>query len=333
MSLTIPLHITVRLGAPTTALGPSTTGDAAAASEAFHVDDDYGARPGYDPDFLGVAVPFPTLTDEAMDDAARDTTSRDADAHVLRYHHFSLVMSRSRRMLYVSACNTTRAPRCVGRLSRKQLQSPDRWVLDPRIDAAFQIQDRELYAGTDFDLGHVVQREDAYWSEDGDEEAAQLGNFDSFHYTNCTPQHADFNRNGGRWIKLEEHVSRALRAGEPKLCVLAGPVFRDDDRSFRGVKVPMSFWQVIAVVDEDKNLAVYGFVLSQRALVASMENESFTPAGFEAEQRSLDHLERITAVRFDASLHKADVLAATPNESVRVTSPESLRLRPAPPTS
>jgi endonuclease G len=333
MSMVIPLHIQISLGAPAPnplAVDRSVAPTAPPAEEAFLLDEDYASRPGYDPNYLAVEVPMPTLTDAAMEKVSRDLTSDEEDDHILRYHHFSVVMNRERRMQFFSACNTTRDPNQRGALSRKAL-GRDRWILDPRIPKRDQIQSAELYAGTEFDLGHVVRREDAYWG--ADETNAEHANFDTFHYTNATPQHEAFNRSNlkGRWGLLENHIGEQLKSQDLNMSILAGPVFRKDDPVIHGVRIPVDFWKVVAALDDAGELAVFAFALSQRDLVASMPEEGFTTGAFRADQRSLRYIESVTDVRFAPVLHDADVLHASPNESLRLTSLESIRIRPAQP--
>ncbi|MDC0672364.1 DNA/RNA non-specific endonuclease [Nannocystis radixulma] len=328
ISLTIPLHVELSIdGARQAAqLAPLEKAPPPGA-EAFGIDEAYTERRGYDPVFLGSEVPMPTLTPAAMKLVSRDQTRDGVDNHILRYHHFSIIMHRERRMQFLSAWNTTRDPRRTGKKSHEELsRGRDRWIFDPRIPMLHQIADRELYAGTEFDLGHMVRREDAYWS-DHDEAQAAFANFDTFHYTNCTPRHYRFNRpdQGGRWGELELHIGQALAAED--LCVFAGPVFGEDDRRVRGVAIPQAFWKVIVALDRSGGLGVYAFVLSQSSLVAGM-SEEFAPGPFRREQCSLAHLEGLTEVRFPSTLHEADVMRGRPVEVVALTTLESVQLQP-----
>lgn len=332
LSVTIPLRIQVSIGAPIQTAVDARRGDALAlplTDEAFVLDDDYASRPGYDEHYLGIEIPLPTLTAAAMTKVSRDQTSDADDNHVLRYHHFSVVMNRERRMQFFSACNTTRDKSRMGSQSRKAL-GRDRWIMDPRIPRQHQIQNTELYVGSDFDLGHVVRREDAYWGED--ETDAEYGNFDTFHYTNATPQSSAFNRSNtkGRWGLLENHIATHLKSQDMNMSIFAGPVLRADDPVIRGVKIPVEFWKVVAVLDDDGSLSAFAFVLSQKELVEAMPREGFAVGQFRAEQRSLAYLESVTDVRFPDVLHEADVLRATPHESLRLGGLEAIQLRATP---
>ncbi|WP_258805799.1 hypothetical protein [Pseudarthrobacter sp. NS4] len=97
VSLTIPLQITVRVGAVQAAQqqgqvpagqNPIALPGSAAVEEAVAIDPDYSGRRGYDPDFLGTPVPLPVLTAEQRTDAAQNRRPANGqDPTVLNYHH------------------------------------------------------------------------------------------------------------------------------------------------------------------------------------------------------------------------------------------------------
>lgn len=344
LRLDLPLEITVRIGAP----AGSTVAVRAAASaaparpavsagvplapeERFILDEDYDQRTGYDPSFLsGHVVPLPELTPEAMKLVSRDQTRDDPDNCELRYHHYSVVMNRQRRVAFFTACNTTRHPKLVGKKSRAELNggARDKWILDPRIPAAHQIQTKELYGPLIFDRGHVVRREDVYWGDDA--ELAEYANFDSFHYTNCTPQHPEFNQSqqDGLWGKLENHIANECEAKDMALTLFAGPVLRPRDRLMRGVRIPHAFWKVVVAIRDDDTLGAWAFLLSQKQLVAGAEEVLFDPADFQDYQVSLPYLERILPVRFPKVVKDADVMKnEAPETLVELGGLEGVRLR------
>ena len=110
---------------------------------------------------------------------------------VLKYHHYSLVMNANRRLQMWSAVNVDYTP-SKRRKERKEFGT-DTWIPDPRIAGEDQIQDQELYdPAKKFDRGHIVRRDDTAWGNTAEEEI--LANSDSFHFTNSTPQHEQFNR-------------------------------------------------------------------------------------------------------------------------------------------
>src|SRR5262249_60737937 len=100
-------------------------------AETAAVASDYRHRRGYNPAFLGeqFAVDLPSVDRNAAD--VLDFEFNRASETELRYEHFSVVMSRSRRLCFLSACNID------GNQSRKSPRPPRKW--DPRSPKAQQI--------------------------------------------------------------------------------------------------------------------------------------------------------------------------------------------------
>src|SRR5262249_52352301 len=128
-------------------------------AEAVSIDPNYDHREGYDVDFLGsgaLRVPLPKLS-AAMQAAAVRIEGADEDSPFeLKYHHYSVVMNRRRRLAYSTAANIG------GRPSRRTNRDPDKWFFDPRLDSGLQIGN-PLYKGSVFDRGHLVRRLDPAW--------------------------------------------------------------------------------------------------------------------------------------------------------------------------
>ncbi len=137
------------------------------------IDPDYTTRGGYDPAFLGTSLPLP---ESASAIAA-------ALSPELQYHHFSVRDAPSHagwRMF--TAVNIDGGADRYAPAARR-----DRWIRDPRI-AADEQTDEAVYATTrsiaDISSGGSIPA----WGP-----AAKAANDDTFHFTNCTPQHHDFN--------------------------------------------------------------------------------------------------------------------------------------------
>jgi endonuclease G len=295
------------------------------ADEVKIIDPDFSSRKGYLPDFLGVKVPLPTLTTAGMKSVSRMLNDTSKKSHIIPYHHFSVVMNAPRRLCFFAANNYDHSAQFRGKLSRKQLGS-DNWDPDPRIDVAHQIRKEEIYDATDFDLGHVVMRENNYWGQT--EQEAVFANWDTFYFTNCTPQHFAFNRENqdGIWGALEKHIADQLKAQGDRLSIFAGPVLSKTDKIFRGVPIPKQYWKVIVAKGNTDKLSAWGFLLSQEDLIKDMEAD-FQPGPFETFHVSLASIEDITQVRFPEVVKHADVkTGAGPNESLRLTILEDLTL-------
>lgn len=250
--------------------------------------EDYGNRQGYRADFLGAAtqhkVPLPTMTAAQRADVTEMfPQAPGTPRYVLNYTHFSLVMSRSRRIARLTAVNID------GNDLRRVVRRDD-WAFDPRIPKEAQIGDK-FYVGNDLDRGHLVRREDPVW---GPPEVARLGNNDTFHFTNASPQFGDFNKK--TWRSLEDYILDNARVHDLKVSVFTGPVFKDDDREYRGVKIPRQYWKVVVLVNADtRRLSATAYILSQADLITNLE---FVFGEFKTYQVSVRYIERLTGLKF-----------------------------------
>lgn len=232
---------TVRVQEPATA--PPATPVLQPAAEAKSIDPDYTNRGGYDSEFLGISLPLPT--------AGAGTQVSPA----LAYHHFSVVMHRARKLALVTAVNID------GGQADQPRRDRDAWIFDPRIPVTEQTGE-EVYRDNDLDRGHLVRRLDPAW---GPISAAAVD--DTFHFTNCTPQHHEFNAGSTLWLGLEDYVLRNAVTADLKVSVLSGPVLDDNDPAYRGVALPLQFWKLVAMVRTDGEPSVTAYLLSQQALL------------------------------------------------------------------
>lgn len=320
VEITVPLHITIRLGS---SAGPAVAAVAAAPGSAVERlaeprhDRDYGNRTGYDEMFLGLSVPFPAAADPAVLAPARTGGAR------LDYQNFSLVMHKGRRLALATAANVTaetalKEPVGGADTSRRALgglgpNDQEKWFLDPRMDEAYQLPDA-FYTRDDgaFDKGHIVRREDVAWGRTMADLARANG--DTFHVTNCSPQVAPFNRStlGRRnWGDLEAVVLR--HAGSERLCVLAGPVLEAADPRFLGafgrgdrrvVQIPVKFWKVV-VARAAVGLAAFGFLLEQD-LSAVQTTEFAVPDEFRPCLLPIARIAALTGLVFADAVIEAD---------------------------
>ncbi|WP_043628967.1 DNA/RNA non-specific endonuclease [Nonomuraea candida] len=295
LTLTTPFDIQLR--------GPGAAGSAAAAPEAIRIDPDYAARRGYDPDFLpgGHRVPLPALHPDLVPLAAINRHAGDGPAYVLNYHHFSVVMNRQRRLAFFTAVNID------GETSLRISRDPDRWIYDPRLPDGEQAGE-EVYRDNPLDRGHLVRRLDPAWG--ASHAVAKAGNDDTFHFTNCTPQHKDFNQNRTTWAGLEDYILDNADNRDLKVTVFTGPVLADDDDPYRGVRLPRQYWKVVAMVRRDDELSATGYLLSQDHLIAGLEAVpgEFSYGAYKTYQVPIRRIEELTRLSFDG-LADADPLA------------------------
>jgi DNA/RNA endonuclease G (NUC1) len=324
---TIPIEISIDLGTPQAVAALAGAASAAAARqetgaqdvtekavEPFH-EEDYANRKGYDPDFLGIEVPLPEVTDE-------DALARLEDGSgVVHYHHFSLMMHRKRRLAILTAANVDASPRRrrpdpskpYGRKALSGLGETDmeRWFTDPRLRGLDQLPDRFFDKDNKaFDKGHLVRREDVAWGDTYEE--LQAANGDTFHTTNCSPQVGDFNRSNlkGLWGLFENHLLK--EAAREQLSYFAGPVLKESDRRFAGVdergkvkvQIPEEYWKVVLSA-EGGTLKAYAFVLRQ--------DLSDLPLEFTVTEQWAQHMvsipeleEMLGIIRFPEIVHRGD---------------------------
>ncbi len=325
ISLTIPLQLTVRMGdgaKPRPAARTTHTVQPIArppvvpiSTEAISIDPDYADREGYRVDFIGVAVPLPKLGN-LVTSAAMNRRPGGGDAHVLPYHHFSVVLNAERQMCFYTAVNID------GTLKQTTPRDKDKWFYDPRVGRDEQTGP-DLYAGNDLDLGHMVRRLDPAWGED--RQVARVANDDTFHLTNACPQHANLNR--VTWASLEDYLLANAQQHGMKVSVFTGPIFSASDPPYRGRRIPQQFWKVAAIVKDDGNLSATGYMISQQDLLADLPEEAqFVYGAFKTYQVPVAKIEKLTGLDFGKLRNfdpKGRLEAAGPRE---ITGPGSLLL-------
>ncbi|MWA05324.1 endonuclease [Actinomadura sp. LD22] len=306
VAVSIPLEITVRLG---TGGGDGAAGGEPKTAEAITIDPDYGSRKGYDPRFLSAEVPMP-VPSPAMASAVSGE---------LRYHHFSVVMHRHRRLALFTACNIN------GVLARPPRREADRWIFDPRLAIGEQTGE-DVYRDNPLDRGHLVRRVDPAWgTTDGEAKAA---NDDTFHFTNSTPQHHAFNAGQTLWAGLEDYILHNADNLDLLVNVFTGPVLAPDDEAYRGVLLPRQFWKVVSMVTGTGRLSATAYLLSQSSLIADLPTvESFSYGAYRTYQVPVRRIADLTGLGLDACV-QADPLerletTPAPREVVR---PEDLVL-------
>jgi endonuclease G len=287
------------------------------------IDPDYAGRRGFDPAFLGTGdleVPLPTLPDDLVPLASINALATSEPRYVLPYHHFSVVMNKNRRLAFFTAVNID------GGSSIRVQRETDRWSFDPRLPEEEQTGE-EAYRENPLDRGHLVRRLDPAWGGSIDE--AKLCNDDTFHFTNCTPQHEDFNQSQSTWAGLEDYILDNADNRDFKASVFTGPILADNDQAFRDIQLPRQFWKVVVMVKEDGGLSATGYLLSQEGLIEGLEfvPEEFSYGAYETFQVPVRSIEELARLSF-GSLSDADPLgqveAAVP--AMRVDRPEQLVL-------
>lgn len=289
--LTIPLTLRITLEDPRASAQVSTRAGAEMeegifVAEAYKMKvpviyDGLEERKGFDPDFLelgdGVGlIEIPQLTENGKKVAA---PLLEGEGFELRYHKFSIIMHKERRLAILTASNVDwrDARRKVNgqKPSRAQLTGipegyAEQWVTDERLAAGHQLPD--VFFTEDrgaFDKGHLVRRDDVCWG--GDFEDMQMSNGDTYHVTNCSPQLKSLNQapqGDFNWGDFENEVQKQTKA--EKVIIFSGPVLDPKDRWFRGVdesgpvrvRTPSRFWKIV-VAKGVGGPEAYGFIFEQ----------------------------------------------------------------------
>lgn len=270
----------------------------------------YENSTGYDPDFLGQRVPLPRIPDALKADVAPLKQGTDYE---LKYTHFSLVMSKSRRLAFFTAVNID------GDRPVNVRRSRDCWYFDPRIDPKHQ-SGPELYERNDLDRGHLVRRLDPVWGDNA--EVAQEANEDTFHFTNCSPQHKALNQQ--TWQNLEDYILKNASRYSLKVVVFTGPVFREDDMLYRGkFQIPAEYWKVVAMVKEDQKISATAYLQTQKNLIEDLE---FAYGKYKTYQVPITKIEGLTKLDF-GNLRNNDPLANIEGTLGKIiTKPDDIRL-------
>lgn len=288
-----------RLGGDDAERGKAAESEAAiverAARPRVSPPDRFAGRAGFASDHLsGFEVELPTPTGARARDVlpiGDDATGR------LDYMHFSVVMSKSRRMAMFVAVNIEGA-RSVS-IDREN----DKWFLDGRIPIEAQIGE-DMYVRNRLDRGHLVRREDPNWGAD-----AEVANADTFHFTNCAPQMDVVNQR--TWLGLENYILQNARAWKERCSVFTGPVFGRNDLEYRGALVPKAFWKVVAFLSDDGRPSATAYVVEQEEELGGLE-AAF--GAYKTYQRSVRSIERLTSLSF-GSLADYDGMSNTETES------------------
>jgi len=253
------------------------------------IDPNYSNRGGYDPAFLGQVSVSPPRA------GGRKLKAGDLRPW-LRYQHFSLRMHRARKLAAYTAVNISGKDRY-----KRTGRTTDKWSEDPR---AGEFQTTQPFYEVPFHRGHLVMRLDPVW---GAKKVAERAEADTFHWTNCAPQHRRLNNPW--WLSVETHVLETARVTRQRVCVFSGPVLTRRDPKLREVKVPLAYWKVIAWRQPGRGggLRSLGFIVRQDAEVRAAVKAAKaalaldfpdTPKKVQGYQVLVTKIEELTGLRF-----------------------------------
>ncbi len=365
-TLTIPLEVTVRVAGGAATVARTTTPDAgnavlapdntslqppprlspprpSAGAEALRIDPDYGNRSGYDAAFIpGAELPLPQPDAKLAGDivpllpTVAGAAGNDGE---LKYEHFSIKLLKRRRMAAFTATNIDGTHYLAVDRGSGQVNAAegDAWFRDPRV-AAGSVLEQDFYSAwsTYFDRGHLTRRSDPSW---GTPEEAERANADTFHFTNCSPQHFRFNQSATYWQGLERYVLEngvLAASSKGRLCVFQGPVFNDQvDLWADEVQIPSAFFKIV-VWKGKQGLKAVGLLADQSALLSESRHSLGTPRDLPSVdvnhwRVAIPELERMTGLDFGSRVRAADTIADGKQPQVgearqRITAFEQIRL-------
>jgi endonuclease G, mitochondrial len=254
-------------------------------------------RPGYQEVFLGedeLAVPLPEINASLANKVARVKGQEDG---VLTYTHFSICIRADRRLPFFTGVNID------GGALFNFPRGTDRWFKDDRLEDQNQQIGGELYEGNSLDRGHLVRRLDPAWGQTRVE--AKRAEEETFFFTNCSPQHSTLNQR--TWLSLEDYILSNASTHDLKVSVFSGPVMNENDREYRGVKIPEEFWKIAVIVNAfTGKLSATGYILSQANYLGDLE---FVFGEFKTYEVPIIRIEQKTKLTF--GLEAYDPLART----------------------
>lgn len=320
---------------------------AAVQEKSLVFDSDYAGRRGYNTKFLGRELPPPVAQPRwdgllysvadylqfhaEVDDVPEVKTSHlaQADPLPLDYHHFSLVMHKPTRMCLWTASNYDYRAKSRTDTRKRADFGGENWREDPRIPLEFQLLNKDVYGPAKrIDRGHLVRREDNCWG--ADETETEFANADTYHWTNCTPQHEAFNqenpsdRSGQRvydggvvgiWGQFERMLTDQVQESGGRAVLFAGPVlsefFESKNWGTGKVRIPKKFWKVVVVPESQKRgakLLAYGFVFSQEKPIKQFGDtyEAIDMPAFERNKASIAKIEELAGLTFAPEIAEAD---------------------------
>lgn len=239
--------------------------DASAASQ-----NNYANRDGFQPDFLGgVPIDLAAIIAPRAAEVAPLRDGRQGAEARLDYQHFSLLMNAERRLAFFTATNIDGARYIAidrGNGQPSLLEEGDRWVDESRIDSRY-VTGQAFYSEYSrwFDRGHLTRRSDPTW---GTAEEAVRANKDTFHFTNCSPQHFRFNQSLQYWQGVERYILESgVLESKRKISVLTGPVLNDQWRQYAEWQVPLMFWKVVLRINTAGRPQATALLVSQADLL------------------------------------------------------------------
>lgn len=241
---------------------------------------------GYDPEFLGLSVPLPVLSE-----------GRQANAEEpLPYLHYSLVMDTRRRFALVAAANLDRSQLAVLPGAGQALD------LDPRLPTNAQ-PDPSWYRATMLDVAYLVTRNDVTWEMGANDTDASVADQLLNVYPNTAPLNPKLAQ---RWRMVEDWIRAKHNPAAARVALLSGPLFR------LGAPVgepPVALWKIAVSVEQSQqqqSAKVGGLLVDAFLVELGPANLLAADADVEAFRTTVAKIAQLSGLSFPASLVAAD---------------------------
>jgi|WetSurMetagenome_2_1015567.scaffolds.fasta_scaffold00342_21 DNA/RNA endonuclease G (NUC1) len=200
-------------------------------------------------------------------------------ADLIHYANFSIVMNPVRRMAWYVAYNID------GTRYHEGLERNDRWMPDPSWPVSLQPSNAH-FIRSGWHRGHLLSPNTVCW---GEKSFAGIARRQANYWTNTTPQSDQMNIKW--WFSLEQ-FERSIAKIRKKVSGFSGPVFTDQDESFRDefvkdgmftaketYKIPKAYWKLI-ISKKGRKTEYVAFILDQSNLEKVSEKNKFSIADY-----------------------------------------------------
>lgn len=118
------------------------------------------------------------------------------------------------------------------------------FIADTTLPGSFYRVEHSDYTGSGYDRGHMVRSEERTRTAED--------NKSTFILSNILPQRPDLNR--GVWLNLEYFCEDLCKNKKKELFIIAGGIFRTENRIKEKIAVPDSCFKIIVMVNEGESV-------------------------------------------------------------------------------
>lgn len=158
----------------------------------------------------------------------------------------------------------------------KVAERTNKFIIDPKVST--HTADNKDYKGSGYDKGHLAPAGDMSWS------AQSM--YESFYFSNISPQVPAFNR--GIWKKLEELV-RVWAIENEAIYIVTGPIIRNNPSTIGANQVAVPDYYFKVILDyTPPGIKGIGFILPNAGSEENLQHFAL----------SIEEVERITGIDF-----------------------------------